>query len=34
MISINAMMIIPTRTDDTITGIIRADFTKKIEGTI
>ena len=25
------MMIIPTRTDDTITGIIRADFTKKIE---
>jgi hypothetical protein len=24
-------MIIPTRTDDTITGIIRADFTKKIE---
>jgi hypothetical protein len=26
-------MIIPTRTDDTITGIIRADFTKKIEET-
>ena len=25
------MMIIPTTTDDTITGIIRADFTKKIE---
>ena len=28
------MMIIPTRTDDTITGIIRADFTKKIEETL
>jgi hypothetical protein len=27
-------MIIPTRTDDTITGIIRADFTKKIEETL
>ena len=24
-------MIIPTTTDDTITGIIRDDFTKKIE---
>jgi hypothetical protein len=24
-------MIIPTRADDTITGIVRADFTKKIE---
>jgi hypothetical protein len=28
------MMIIPTTTDDTITGIIRADFTKKIEETL
>ena len=28
------MMILPTRTDDTITGIIRADFTKKIEETL
>ena len=27
-------MILPTRTDDTITGIIRADFTKKIEETL
>jgi hypothetical protein len=27
-------MIIPTTTDDTITGIIRADFTKKIEETL
>jgi hypothetical protein len=28
------MMIIPTRADDTITGIIRDDFTKKIEETL
>ena len=27
-------MIIPTRTDVTITGIIRPDFTKKIEETL
>ena len=27
-------MIIPTTTDDTITGIIRADFTEKIEETL
>ena len=27
-------MIIPTRADDTITGIIRADFTEKIEETL
>jgi hypothetical protein len=26
--------VIPTRTDDTITGIITADFTKKIEETL
>ena len=27
-------MIIPTRADDTITGIISDDFTKKIEETL
>ena len=27
-------MIIPTTTDDTITGIIRADFAKKLEETL
>jgi hypothetical protein len=31
---INVMMIIPTTTDDTIPGIIRVDFTKKMEETL
>ena len=34
MIAINVTMIIPTRADDTITGIITAVFTKNIEETI